>query len=111
MATLIYKGSIALTRRARLASGAIVGAAPRLAATGASAGPKVYQNVVDYVEVARGDQCCGLQAISGALLLPTGRRRDQRKEQLQDLAAENRVRAFPSDAPGRQREIRGRRWL
>jgi hypothetical protein len=59
MATLIDKVSIALTRRALLVSGATVGAASLLAATGASAGPKVSQNVVGYGEVVRGDRNCG----------------------------------------------------
>jgi hypothetical protein len=59
MSTLSDKVSIALTRRALLVSGAAVGAAPLLAATRASAGPKVSQNVVGYGEVVRGDHNCG----------------------------------------------------
>jgi hypothetical protein len=59
MATLSDKVSIPLTRRALLVSGAAVGAAPLLAATGASAGPKISQNVVGYSEVVRGSHNCG----------------------------------------------------
>jgi hypothetical protein len=66
MATLRDKVSIALTRRALLVSGAAVGAAPLLAATGASAGPKVSQNVVGYGEVVGGAHNCG----NCALFLP-----------------------------------------
>jgi hypothetical protein len=59
MATLRDKFSIALTRRALLVSGAAVGAAPLLAATGASAGPKVSQNIVGYGEAVRVGHNCG----------------------------------------------------
>jgi len=66
MVTLSDKAPIALTRRALLVSGAAVGAAPLLAATGATAGPKISQNVVGYSEVVRGGHNCG----NCALFLP-----------------------------------------